>query len=483
MSSLGRRVRLVPLPLAFLIAAGVALTLTWISVQPPWIGPDESGHFAYVQRMVEQREVPWFIHGHPESETTGTSSEVGTAVVQMGARAMDGNYAMKDVTRHPDEVIWEEAEAQLPSEAKSNTAYMATMLNPPLYPLYEAVPYAATSGLDVFSRLYVLRLWNIPLVIAVIVSAWVFTGLIVGERRTLQVLGTAIAMLNAQFVAVSGFVNADALITALYSVAFALMALVLLRGPTRGRVIALVAVAVAAGLTHGRGLPLLLPVALTLAIAWWRATRPHGRRARLGALAAGIAGAAVTALVVVRVATGSLTDFDKTREFLSYLWQFYLPRPGFMEQVAHSDWGVRDVYIDRFWGTSPQLDAMLAPWLIDLMSTISQIGLVAFLVVLAVRWRTTRRAGALGVVLLITFVGYLLAMHVAGYRSIASGSTDTVLTGRYLIPFVVLLGGMVAVGVSWLPRRALPVVASVLVFGALALHYASFGALMVRFHA
>ena len=476
------RLRRIPVELALLIVCGVAVTWTWISFQPPWIGPDETGHFAYVQRMVEQREIPWFITGHPESETTGTSTEVGTAVVQMGARAMDGNYAMKDTTRHPDELIWEEAEAQLDNEAKANTAYMAPMLNPPAYPLYEAVPYAATSGMDVFSRLYVLRLWNIPLVIAVIVSAWVFTGLLVGERRSLQVLGTAVAMLNAQFVAVSGFVNADALIAALYSVAFALMALILLRGPTRARVIALAAVALAAGLTHGRGLPLLLPAALTLGIAWWRATRPHGHRARVLA-AAGAGGALlVGALVVVRVATGSLTDFSKTREFLSYLWQFYLPKLGFMDAVPHSDWGVRDVFIDRFWGTSPQLDATVAPWLIDLMSAVSRIGLVAFLVVLAVRWRTTRRVGALAVVLLIAFVGYLLALHVAGYRSIASGSTDTVITGRYLIPFVVLLGAMVAAGISWLPRRAIPVAASALVFATLALHYASFGALVVRFH-
>ena len=128
------QLRRIPLPLGLLLAAGVALHLTWVAFSPPWIGPDETGHFAYVQRMVEQREIPWFITGQPEDETTGTSSEVGTAVVQMGARAMDGNYAMKDVNRHPDEVVWEEAEAQLPSERKRNTDFMAPMLNPPALP-------------------------------------------------------------------------------------------------------------------------------------------------------------------------------------------------------------------------------------------------------------------------------------------------------------------------------------------------------------
>ena len=84
--------------------------------------------------------------------------------------------------------------------------------------------------------------------------------------------------------------------------------------------------------------------------------------------------------------------------------------------------------------------------------------------------------------LVVAFVGYLLALHVAGYRSIADGSTDTVITGRYLIPFVVLLGAMVAVAISWVPRRVTPVVASALLFATLALHFAAFGALVVRFH-
>jgi hypothetical protein len=90
--------------------------------------------------------------------------------------------------------------------------------------------------------------------------------------------------------------------------------------------------------------------------------------------------------------------------------------------------------------------------------------------------------GALGLVLLASLVGYLIVLHVQSYRSIMSGSTDLVITGRYLIPFVILLGAMVAVTISWLPRRFAPVATAIVVFASLALHLSSFGATVVRFH-
>ncbi len=472
----------VPLPLALLVAVGIVLSLSWATLQPPWNGPDEVGHFAYVQRTVEQREIPWYTNGEPAGVPHGASAEVGSATVQSNARAREGNPSMKDVNRHPDEVFWEEVETAIGKDAKKKTDFMATMLNPPGFPLYQAAPYAATSRLDVFSRLYVLRLWNIPLIVAVIVAAWLFTGLIVGPRRTLQTLATAVVATNAQFITTTSSVNADALVTALWSVAIALMAAILLRGPTRARTIALVTVTVAAGLTHGRGLPLVLPVALTGAIAWWRATRPHGIRTRVAAGVAAAGAVAASTLVVLRTATGRALDFDRAREFGSYLWQFYLPKLEFMKTDLRTDWSVRDVFIDRFWGIAPNLDGAVDPWILDAMATASRIGLLALLVVLVARWRTVARARALLLVLVVAFVTYLVVLHVAGYRSIIGGAGDPVVTGRYLIPFLVLLGAAVAVGVSWLPRRVLPVVASVLVFASFALHLAMLGAVMVRFH-
>ena len=471
----------VPLPLALLVAVALVLMMAWAVAQPPWQGPDESAHFAYTQRIVEQQEIPWY-RAEPTDEPLGGSGELNTALRDSGLRALQGNLAMKDVAREVDEDLWREADARLDDDERANTGFTSTMLNPPLYYAYEAIPYAATSQLGIFTRAFAMRLANVPLVIAVVVATWLLAGLLAGPRPSLQVLATGVAALNAQFISVAATVNADALLAALYAVAFVLMGLILLRSPTRGRVGALVAVAAAAGLTHGRGLALLMPVALTLAIAWWRARGPRGPRARRWAvLAAGGSVAVGTAVVMFAATRGSL-ELARMREFLSYVWQFYLPRLGFMEPAPRSDWDVRDVFVDRFWGTFAQLDAVTQTWVVDLMSTTSKIGVLALIVVLVVRRRTTARTAAFGAVLLLALGGYLLALHVGAYRSLSAGSTDPVLTGRYLIPFVGLLGVAVAVAVSWLPRRAVPVVASAVLFASLALHFAALGALLVRFH-
>ena len=471
----------VPLPLALLVATALVLMMAWALAQPPWQGPDESAHFAYTQRIVEQREIPWYDE-QPEGVPLGGSGELNTALTDSGLRALQGNLAMKDVFRDVDEDIWREADDELDDDERDNTGFTSTMLNPPLYYVYEAIPYAATSPLDIFWRSFAMRLANVPLVIAAVVSAWLLAGLLVGPRRSLQVLATGVVALNAQFISVAGTINADALLAALFSVAFVLMAVILLRGPTRGLVIGLVGVAAAASLTHGRGLALLIPVALTLALAWWRARGPRGENGRRWAIALVGGTAAVGTAVVMFAATRGSLEVARMREFLSYLWQFYLPRLGFMEPAPRSDWSVRDVFIDRFWGTFAQLDTVTQGWVVDLMSALSQAGLVLLVAVLIARWRTVRRAGALFAVLLSAFLGYLLVLHVGAYRSLSAGSTDPVLTGRYFIPFVALLGAAVVVAVSWLPRRIVPVVSAIVLFSSLALHFGALGALIVRFH-
>jgi hypothetical protein len=472
----------VPLPLALLISVGVVLTVGWATLQPPWQGADEISHFGYVQRLVETRSIPWYAGGKPPGEPLGSSGEAGAATVISGARAMEVNAAMKDRSRRVDEDAWRAMKATLPADAAAAERFTTPMLNPPAYPLYEALPYAALSGADIFTRAYALRLWNIPLVIAVIVSAWVFSGLLVGPRRILQTLATAVVALNAQLIATSATVNADALLAALYSVAFVLLALLLLRGPTRGRVLGLALVTVAAAFTHGRGLPLLLPTVATGAVLLWRWRAPHGRSTRIlagvGTAAAGVAGL----LFMVWTATARTLDVTRVREFGSYLWQFYLPKLPFMSS-DFSGYGARQVFVDRFWATSPQLDSSLAPRVADVIAIFAIAGVAFFVAVLVARRRTTARAAALGAVLLLAFAGYLLVLHATGFRSITSPAKDPVITGRYLTPFVVLLGAMVAVSVSWLPRRALAVAAAALVFLFLSLQLASLGAEIVRLHA
>jgi hypothetical protein len=271
------------------------------------------------------------------------------------------------------------------------------------------------------------------------------------------------------------------LLAAGYSVALVLMALVLVRGPTRGRWAGLAAATLVVLLTHPRGLAILAPVAATVALAWWRAGAPHGARARRLALGTTAVAALAGALVVVWAGTGGDVRGATVRQFGSYLWQFYLPPLGFMDPVPGAGWGVRDVFVDRFWATFVQFDVVL-PGVSAAMAVIVPLGVAALVAVLVVRRAAVRRQGAVAVVFALAFVAYLLAAHIGAWRNLVDTSDDPVMTGRYLLPFMVLFGVGVAVLCAQLPRRFGPPAAAAVLVAAFGLHLAALGALLERFH-
>jgi predicted acyltransferase len=105
---------------------------------------------------------------------------------------------------------------------------------------------------------------------------------------------------------------------------------------------------------------------------------------------------------------------------------------------------------------------------------------------LAVRVRAARDRRAAVTVLLVLLIGagaYMLGMHVAAYRSLASGSLDPVITGRYLLPLISLYGLALALAVGWLPRRAGAVAGAVALAGLCVLQMGAMGILVERFYA
>src|SRR5206468_6328580 len=80
----------------------------------------------------------------------------------------------------------------------------------------------------------------------------------------------------------------------------------------------------------------------------------HRRRGRPVVVAA--LGAVVVLLVAATWYATRGGGVGRVREFASYVWQFYLPRLGFMSPAPGSGWNVRDVFVDRFYGTFAGLE-------------------------------------------------------------------------------------------------------------------------------
>jgi hypothetical protein len=462
--------RRVPLPLALILAVAAVSGATWSLVMPALQGPDEVSHFSYVQKIVDAHELPW----KPSGGTTapGTfpySDEVIVAQDQAGLGPLAANVGARPLWTKPDERVW-----KTQSKAnKENGGFTSAFKNPPLYYFYEAVPYAVFSGGSFFDRQFVMRLANIPLLLIALVFVWLVAGELAG-RGWPQVIATGAAALVPQLMNLTATVNPDLLLVSLWSAAIYVMVLLLRRGPQVPLIGALAALCVAGGLTHARSLPLLVPAAVAVLLSFTR-----GRRLSPALVCTATAGAyTLLVLAVSNVGRGNV------REFVSYVWQFYLPKLGFMTpKVGPPDYGFRQAYVERLYGTLAQLEVVLPRDVESWLYWISMGALVALVVALVRQRRSVVRESSLAWVLGLTMFALLLGLHLAAYRAMLTTPGDPIVTARYLLPLLPLFGVAVALIAKALPRRAAAVFCGLVLAAGVALQLGSIGLLVERFYA
>jgi len=468
--------RRLPAPLLALLAVTALEGLAWLVAMPAFQGPDEGRHIAYVQKIADAHTIPWR-SGHGPETARRLSTEADTAALWSGLGPAQGNLAAKPAWTRLDEALWRARDRALPSAARTDGGFADSFRNPPLYYLLAAVPWAVFGGTSIFARIEAVKVLNLPLLLAIVTFTWLVARELLGPRAGPVTLATALVALHPQLGNLAATVTPDLLLAALWCAALYVMLVVVRRGLTGARAAALVALCAASALTHGRGVPLVVPAAAAVAYATWRARgRPSPRRwlAVAGVVAVGALGA-----LAVDVSAGA----GNLRQFASYVWQFYLPRlPGMTPTIGPPGYGVRQAFVDRFFGTFAGLEVTLPPWSLDLLAAAAVVGLAALIAVL-VRHRAALRARwAEAGVLLLAVVALLAALHAIAYRTLL-GSNDPVIAGRYLVPVIPLFGVGVALVVRELPARAAAFVSAVLVSGAVLLQFAALGAVAIRFSA
>jgi hypothetical protein len=242
------------------------------------------------------------------------------------------------------------------------------------------------------------------------------------------------------------------------------------------------ALCAASCLTHGRGLAILVAAAFVAGALVWRYRRPPRRVLVPAAAVIGVGALFLVYAALVYTTSGHLTSHT-VRQFASYLWQFYLPRLGFMAPKPGPDYGVRQVFIDRFFGTYGGLDVFFSSGALTLVKWVVIATIVSACVGLFSLRAACRRWWDVVTLLVVAAVAYLLDMHLTAFRALSGASNDPVLTGRYLLPFMPIYGLAVALAVIWLPRRIAPVVAGAFTGGFCLLAIGALGFALERYYA
>lgn len=478
----------IPVPLRWLLAATLVLSLIWAILLPAFQAPDENSHFGYVQSLAEDFRLPG------DADRPVFSTEMNRASSDANA---DQAAAVRDTKMEWDSGAYERWRAQ---DARLGDAQRSdgggpnpASSNPPLYYLYEAVAYRVAGAGDFFDRLLATRIASLLWLLGTVAGVWLLIGEVFRRDRLLQLAGAAVAGLAPMPMFVSAAVSPDAMLYALWSLALWLGVRMLKRGLTVRSGAALAGVVGVACLVKATSYALLPGTAAAFAIGLWR-LRPLGMRRALRLVGAGLGALAVTAgtwLVVARVldreASAQLSSATSTsgfnlRELSSYVWQFYLPDLPFQTPyptVAETI-PVYDVWIKMGWAAFGWTEVTFPGFVYILLTLVTAfVGGVALIAV----WRN-RRGIDLGVAAFLALVALTLlaGLHWTEYKEIEAGASNFN-QGRYLFPLLGLAGLATAQAVRVLAPARRPLAVAGVLGGLFALQVASLMLVAARFYA
>jgi 4-amino-4-deoxy-L-arabinose transferase-like glycosyltransferase len=485
----------VPRPLTLLLVAVAVLGATWALLVPPGQAPDEPAHIGYVQVLAEDFRLPDEKPGltfSREQELASAYSNVNQTAQVLLTKPEWSKLAEED---------WRQADAKLPKSARGEGGHSGdagpnpARANPPLYYLWESIPYLIASSGDFFDRLYAMRLWSVVLLLVTTAATWLLIGELTDRRRPLQLAGAAVVGMQPMAVFVSSSVNPDAALIACFALAFWLGARVLRRGLTVRDGLALGAVTALAIVTKGTGYALVPAVALAVGIGAWRLL--PDRRAAM--LAAGVSGAALALPVAIWLGLARSLDRAAVNKvpgtggggaaapglphfgFLDYLWQFYLPKLPFLNNVpAIPRLPVFDFWVKTGWAAFGWLEVRFPNWVYGLLAAVT-VALLAGGVAMLVR-RRRRDDLPLVAFFAAAALALLAGLHWVEYRTILNEGI-TFNQGRYLLPLLPLFGVCVAATLALVPVRWRTQATGALIGGAFVLQAFSLAIVAARFYA
>jgi 4-amino-4-deoxy-L-arabinose transferase-like glycosyltransferase len=466
--------RRAPASLLALMGASLILAFAWVCLTPAFQAPDEQTHFAYTQYLAERFELPGDITKSIYSGEHGQAAYMSRS---------DFVAAVPLVKPEWSGAIYERWAAATPAHGRDDGGGLTSAsAYPPLSYLWQAGAYRLAGG-DFFDRLFAARLASALWLPLTVLGTWLLAGELFGPRRLLQLAAAAVPALLPMVAFISGAVNPDGMMYALWTLALWLGVRCLRRGLTASNAAAFAAIAGLACVTKTTSYALLPGVALVVLVGLWRRRPLPGLRIlrltapvalplllTLGAwyLLAGELDRAAAAQVSESPA---LTSADDARGLASYLWSFYSPIGG------DRGYPVFQMWIKQGWAAFGWLEIRFPDNLYRALALLTgAVGLAALVALVRARRRLDLAVVAF---LAVTAVCLLAGLHWTDFQQGGTGF----LQGRYLFPLVGLFGCAAAAAVSLLPDRARPPLVGAGMAFLFVIHLLALGLVAERFYA
>jgi hypothetical protein len=443
--SAGRTALLVGL--ALVTASAVLRGVAWAAAVPAWHGPDETAHYAYVERLANGGFPP-HDRGHPM-----LSPAVSAALSATSAEAF--GLADPDRPRGPAGA----APREPPGLSQRGHGALGANNYPPAYYAL-ALPLYVMPGLETATtRLFALRLLSAALAGALVLATFALVREATG-RDGLALAGAALVTLPPMMGQASGIVNPDVLL-ALAAAGMAWGLVRRLRGENGAWTFALIA---GSALVAAAAKPAGGVVVAALGASFLLIPAALGSR-RVAAVLTAAAAAAGIVLTGLALAGGERVQAPLAFS-ARYLWDFYLPRfPSLTGEPAASRAWI--VWVESGIGSFGWQSAWLPPWAYWL--GLASVGAAVVASVAGLR-RSGPGAVAIAAASAAAIVLYAAALHLAEVESLLRGPGQ-LLQGRYLTAIVpVAVCGFLASAAGLPPRlRVLTVGGALAIWGLLSL--------------
>jgi 4-amino-4-deoxy-L-arabinose transferase-like glycosyltransferase len=451
----------VPRALSALLVVVGLMGVSWALLTPAWQSPDEDVHFAYVQTLAELHRLPG-----------GKGGPVSSAQIH-AEQALNNDPVVFFATARPERsrAAYDQYLRRAPTyDQRDGGGPNTASYYPPAYYLLAAVGYDLAGSSDVVTHLYAARMFSVVCLLLTVVGVWLLAGELFDRRRDLQLVAAGVVGLWPMIDFMSASVNPDSLLYATWSFALWLGVRVLRRGIDVGSGAALGLVVALAMVTKATSVALLPAVAFVVLFSAVRLGRKEPKLAVLAGLAClvlfalPVEGWRLTAAGLGRGGYGQVGGVASAglnvKEFLSYVWQYYLPRLSF-QQPIHLDTGyvssypAFNVWVASSWAAFGWVTVFFPVWIYKYFLWITvAFGAAAGLKVVSWFFKSRRDPGQwLRWLPTLTFFALATAVLVLGLHLTEYRLHGPVNQGRYLFPIAGIFGCAVALAVTVVPAR------------------------------
>ncbi len=470
--------------LAFLNAA------IWGIVDPPLQPPDETAHYAYVESIVETGSLP-------DTEPFGAPSYgPGT---ELAVSSLAGYVLFRPESKPP----WTQQQRRGFLDAvaalgdgpdKGGGGYTTATGSPPLYYLAEAGPYAVTQNTSIFTRVWMMRLLSALMAAATVALTFLFAREIFPRVEWAAPAAALMVAYQPMFLFMGGAINNDTLLILCATLELYLLARAINRGLTPRLALAIGA-ALGIGMLAKPNMIALLPVVALMLI--WTALR-SGMRLRALTTTVGLCGLAFLTPLALNyglydgrggvVGVGTASDAANSagsslslNGFLSYTWEWYLPRLSFMHAFFGGTPPVYDNYFKGFWANFGHLDTRFPETTYRVLAWAS-VAIVAFASITLYRLRRSWRELLPRVALVVlATAAFAVMVNLFSYIEFTR-SGGPFAQGRYLLPAVAVVGVVVVAAALAFGRRWSLAAGTAIVSAAAVLNTFSLGLLLTRYY-